>query len=194
MVLLMVMTMDAETTVMNEEIEGTAETKSYSQEEVDELIAREADRRVTQALNTQKKKYEKQLSLSRLDSEAREKAEKDARIEELEAQLQSFTLERNKSEIKSVLSSRSLPAEFADWLNITEDATANQELIEKFDKAFKKAVTAEVERRLAQSGNSVKGNTSIPETMTKEQARKLSLTELSIMAKEQPELFSKLFN
>lgn len=186
--------MDAETTVMTEDIEGTAETKSYSQEEVDELIAREADRRVTQALNTQKKKYEKQLSLSRLDSEAREKAEKDARIEELEAQLQSFTLERNKSEIKSVLSSRSLPAEFADWLNITEDATANQELIEKFDKAFKKAVTAEVERRLAQSGNSVKGNASIPETMTKEQARKLSLTELSIMAKEQPELFSKLFN
>ena len=60
----------------NTEIKET-ETKTYTEEEVLALIQSEADKRVSQALNTQKKKYEKQISLSKLDDEAREKAEKD---------------------------------------------------------------------------------------------------------------------
>ena len=59
------------------------ETKTYTEEEVLALIQSEADKRVSQALNTQKKKYEKQISLSNLDYEAREKAEKDDIIAEL---------------------------------------------------------------------------------------------------------------
>ena len=51
--------------------------KTYTEEEVMALIQSESDRRVTQALSTQQKKYEKQLSLSKLDGDAREKAEKD---------------------------------------------------------------------------------------------------------------------
>lgn len=70
----------------NEAVEETTaaeEAKTYTQEEVLALIQREGDRRVSQALKTQQKKYEKELSLSKLDGEEREKAEKDNRIAEI---------------------------------------------------------------------------------------------------------------
>ena len=63
-----------------------AEKKTFTQEEVLALIQSEADKRVSQALKTQQKKYEKELSLSKLDGEERAKAEKDSRIAELEEQ------------------------------------------------------------------------------------------------------------
>lgn len=84
------------------------ETKTYTEEEVLALIQSEADKRVSQALNTQKKKYEKQISLSKLDDEAREKAEKDDRIAELEQKLAQMTIESNRSELKSTLGARGL--------------------------------------------------------------------------------------
>ena len=102
------------TDVGTEETTTTEAEKTYTLEEVNALIQSEADKRVSQALKTQQKKHEKELSLSKLDGDEREKAEKDNRIAELEEQLAKFTIERNKSELKSVLSARGLSAEFAD--------------------------------------------------------------------------------
>ena len=61
------------------------ETKTYSQEEVFAMLQKESDRRVQQALKKQKKEYEKKLSLSKLDEQQRETAEKDMRIQERDA-------------------------------------------------------------------------------------------------------------
>ena len=170
----------------------TPEVKTYTQEEVLALLQSETDKRVTQALNTQKKKYEKQLSLSKLDGDERAKAEKDNRIAELEEQLAAFQIEKNRSELKSVLSSRGLSAEFADIIAINDDIEASQSNIDKLDKLFKAAVKAEVEKRLA--GNAPLRGSGAPAEITKEQAKKLSMAELSKLAEEQPELFNKLFN
>lgn len=174
--------------------EGAAaeEVKTYTQEEVLALLQSEADKRVNQALAKQKKQYEKQLSLSKLDDEAREKAEKDNRIAELEEQLAQFQIERNRSELKSVLSTRGLSAEFADIIAINDDIAASQENIDKLDKLFKAAVKAEVEKRLA--GNAPKGNGAAATEITKESAQKMSMAELNELANKQPELFNKLFN
>ena len=61
---------------VNETTETTVEeTKTYTQEEVLKLLQSETDKRVNQALATQQKKYEKQLSLSKLDGDERAKAE-----------------------------------------------------------------------------------------------------------------------
>lgn len=171
---------------------GAAETKTYTQEEVLALIQSESDKRVTAALKTQQKKYEKQLSLSKLDGEEREKAEAANRIAELEQLVADMNKERNKSELKSVLSTRGLSAEFADILAITEDIEASQANIDKLDKLFKAAVKAEVEKRLA--GNAPKGNGGSPAEITKEAAKKMSIAELNELAKTQPELFKKLFD
>lgn len=168
------------------------EVKTYTQEEVLKLIQSEKDRAVTQALKTQQKKYEKQLSLSKLDGDEREKAEKDNRIAELEEQLRQFEVERNKSEIKSVLASRGLSVEYADILAITDNVEANQAIIEKLDKLHKADVRAGIEARIA--GTTPKGNSSASQEITKETAKKMSMAELDKLSRENPELFNNLFN
>ena len=168
------------------------EVKTYTEAEVLALLQSETDKRVTQALNTQKKKYEKELSLSKLDGAEREKAEDKARITELEQMIAEMNVERNKSELKSVLSSRGLSAEFADIINITDDIEASQNNIDKLDKLFKAAVKAEVEKRLA--GNAPRGNGGTAAEITKESAKKMSMAQLSKLAEENPDLFNKLFN
>lgn len=178
-------------TEVNEDTTQETEQKLYTQEEVLKLIQSETDRRTNQALEKERKKYEKQLSLSKLDGSEREKAEKDNRIQELEEQLQQFTIERNKSELKSVLSSRGLSAEFADIINISDDIEASQANIDKLDKLFKAAVKAEVEKRLA--GSAPKTSSTAAE-ITKESAKKMSLAEIVNLEKENPELFKQLFN
>lgn len=181
------------TGVNNENAENQQEeVRTFTAEEVAKLIQSEADKRVSEALKKQEKKYQKQLSLAQLDGDERAKAEKDNRIAELEEQLAKYQIEANKSELKSVLSSRGLSAEFADIINIGEDIEQAQANIDTLDKLFKAAVKAEVEKRLA--GNSPKGNSGSSGEITKESAKKMSMAELDKLANEQPELFSKLFN
>lgn len=177
--------------VTTETVENTE--KTYTQEEVLKLLQSETDKRVSQALKTQEKKFQKELSLSKLDGSEREKAEKDSRIAELEEQLAKYEIERNKSELKTVLSSRGLSAEFADIININEDIEESQANIDKLDKLFKAAVKAEVEKRLI--GNAPKGNgASTAQEITKDSAQKMSMAELNALAKENPELFNKIFS
>lgn len=168
------------------------DVKTYTAEEVAKLIQAEADRRTNQALAKQKKEYEKKLSLSSLDEQQRKEAEAQMKIEELQSQLAEFQIEKNKSELKSVLSSRGLSAEFADILSISDDLEASQANIDKLDKLFKAAVKAEVEKRLA--GNAPKGNGSSSTEITKDSVKKMSLAELNKLAMEQPEIYNKLFD
>lgn len=191
--------MDEMNTNISETIESTEQEtteKTYTQQEVLALLQSESDKRVAQALKTQEKKFqkqfEKQVSLSKLDGNEREKAEKDNRIAELEEQLAAFVIERNRSELKSVLSSRGLSAEFADIIAISDDIEAAQAKIDKLDKLFKAAVKNEIEKRLA--GNTPKGNNTNPAEITKESAKKMTMAQLNDLAEKQPELFSRLFN
>ena len=170
--------------------EPQTEPKTYTAEEVQQLLQSEADRRVQQALATQQKKFEKQLSLSKLDGAEREKAERDQRIAELEEQLKEFTVEKNKSELKSVLSARGLSAEFADIVKISDNLEEAQANIEKLDKLFKDAVKNEVEKRLA--GNTPKGN-NVSTKLTKETARKMTIAEMNELSEKDPALFKELF-
>lgn len=170
----------------------TNEVKTYTQEEVMALLQSETDKRVSQALKTQEKKFNKQLSLSKLDGEEREKAEKDNRIAELEEMVRNMNVERNKSELKSVLSSRGLSAEFADIIAITDDIEASQENIDKLDKLFKEAVKLEVEKRLASP--SPKGNGNGTATITKNDVSKMSIRELQELKTTNPTLYAQLYN
>ena len=185
-------TAGAESTETATATENT-ESKTFTHDEVLQLLQRETDKRVTEALKTQQKKYEKQLSLSKLDGEERAKAEKDARIAELEEMLRDRDIANNKSELKSVLASRGLSAEFADIINITDDIEASQSNIDKLDKLFKAAVKAEVEKRLAGSAPKGAGTTATAE-MTKEEFAKLPLSKQAEIYRQNPELYKKLTN
>lgn len=172
----------------------TTESKTYTQEEVLALIQSESDKRVQQALKTQQKKFDKQLSLTKLDGEEREKAEKESRIAELEELVAQMNIEKNRSELKSVLSARGLSAEFADIIVITDDIEASQENITKLDKLFKAAVKNEVEKRLATTGGAPKGapTATITGEITKDEFKAMSLSQQAALARNNKELYEKL--
>ena len=167
------------------------EASTFTKEEVLALIQSESDKRVAQALKTQQRIFEQKLSLSQLDGDEREKAEKDQKIKELEEQLAEFQIEKNRSELKSVLSSRGLSAEFADILAISDDIEAAQANIDKLDKLFKAAVKAEVEKRIGgdvPNGNS--GGSKAP--MTKEEFLKLPMAEMQRLLDGNPTYYNNL--
>lgn len=165
--------------------------KTYTQEEVLALLQSESDKRVAQALKKQEKKYQKQLSLAQLDGDERAKAEKDNRIAELEEIVAQMNIEKNKSELKSVLSSRGLSAEFADLINITDDIKESQEKIDALDKLFKAAVKAEVEKRLAANGGAPRSSSTTGE-ITKETFKAMSLSQQAAIARDNRELYNRL--
>lgn len=166
------------------------EKKTYTEEEVMSLLQKESDRRVSSALKKQAKDYEKKLSLSKLDEQERATAEKDMRIQELTEKLAQYEIEKNKSELKSVLSSRGLSAEFADLIQISEDLEESQARIDTLDRLFKQAVAEEVKRRLATGKPTV--GTGSTEELSREKFKKMSLTERNELYRDNPELYNKL--
>lgn len=176
---------------VDEEEKEVKEVKTYTQEEVLALIQSEADKRVTDALQTQQKKFEKQLSLSQLDDEARAKVEKDDRIAELEKKLADFNKMQTKTEVTKVLSARGLDTRFVDIVEIGEDITEAQAKIDTLDKLFKASVKAEVEKRIG--SNTPKTSTvGLDGSITKEQFKKMSLAEQSALYENNKELYQTL--
>lgn len=180
------------TSVETQETEQNDDSvKTYTAEEVNALLQKESDRRVTQALAKQKKEYEKKLSLSSLDEQQRKEAEAQMKIEELQSQLAAFQIEKNKSELKSIMAARNLDVRLADIINITDDLEESQQNIETLDKIFKECVRKEVEKRLA--GNPPKGNViSDNGEITKEQFKQMPLSKQSALYRSNPELYKKL--
>lgn len=174
----------------NEQTEQQSEQKTYTQDEVLKLLQSESDRRVTQALAKQQKKYEKQLSLSNLDEAERTKAEKDMRIQELEEQLKEYTILQNKNEVIKVLTARNLNPAFADLIAIGDDLEEAQNRIASLDKLFKTAVQDEVKKRLA--GGVPKAGLSTSDEITPEKFKKMTLAQKSELYRNNPELFEKL--
>ena len=166
------------------------ETKTYTEEEVRQLLQRETDRRVSSALKKQEKDYQKKMSLAQLDERERANAEKDMRIQELQEKLAAFEIEKNRSELKSILASRGLSAQFADLIQITDDMDESQQRIDTLDKLFKAAVADEVKKRLATSSPVV--GTGDNNTITKEKFHSLSLSERNRLYTTNPELYNKL--
>lgn len=185
---------NAATGANDAQVAGAAEEppKTYTLEEVNALLQKEGDRRVSAALKKADAKHKRELSLAQMDEEQRAKAEAESRIAELEAQLLEYQVEANRSEIKSVLASRGLSAEFADIIAIGEDTEANQAKIDAFDKLFKAAVKAEVEKRVA--GSTPKGNGTGAVELTKDSAKKMSLADMAALAESNPEKYKQLFN
>lgn len=186
---------DTNLTTTNEEVVETTENKeerTFSLSEMNKIIASESDRRVSQALAKQKKDYEKKLSLVNLDETQRAAAEKDIRIQELQEQLREYTVEKNKSELKTVLGNRGLSPQFADLIAIGEDIDEAQGKIDALDKLFKNAVAEEVKKRLA--GGTPKVSSTANGEITKASFSKMSLAEKTNLYKTNPELWGKLTN
>ena len=170
--------------------EGQEEKKkTFTQDEVNQLLQRETDRRVSSALAKQKKEYEKKLSLSNLDENQRAVEEKNIRISELEEQLKEFRTIQAKNEVIKVLDARGLSPQFADLLAIDDDVEQAQARIDMLDNLFKKSVQEEVKKRLSSPSPRVGANEG---ELTKDKFSKMSLHERQALFEKNPELYRKL--
>ena len=183
---------DTSTTGVDQTGEASVE-KTYTESEVQALLQREGDRRVTNALKKQQKEFEtKQAEAEKLramDENQRKEYEYTQKLQELEKREREFTVAQNKLEATKVLANRELPIEFVDYI-VAEDADTMMENINVFERAFKAAVADAVAKKIASpapKGGSVKQT-----GMTKEEFRKLSVAQQSELFRTNPELYRQM--
>jgi len=172
------------------------ENKTFTQEEVIKLIQSESDKRVSQALATQQKKFEKELakqkSLSGLDEEARAKAENEQKIADLEEQLQQYKIASTKAEISKVLGNRGLDVNLVDFVVSSDDTDECLEKIETLDKIFKAMVKKEVDARLKTNGDKPKSSVGLDGNITKDEFKKMTIREQQALYTNNKALYDEL--
>lgn len=169
------------------------EIKTYTEQEVAELLQREGDRRVTSALKKQQKQFESKIAeaekLRGMDEAQRQQYEFEQRVKELEAREKEFNLAQNKLEASKVLANRNLPVEFVDYI-VAEDADTMLENINIFEKAFKAAVADAVNKKIA---SPTPKSGSVKQTgITKEEFKKMNLAQQAEIYKTNPALYKEL--
>ena len=171
------------------------ETKTYTEQEVMELLQREGDRRVTSALKKQAAQFESKMAeaekLRGMDEAQRKEYEFNQKVAELEAREKEFNLMQNKLEASKVLANRDLPIEFVDYI-VADDADTMMENINTFEKAFKAAVADAVTKKMASptpKGSSVKQT-----GITKEEFKKMNLAQQAELFRTNPALYKELTN
>ena len=177
----------------NEQGQEEVETVTMTKEELDALLQREGDRRVTQALDKQKKKTEAKLKesekLAKMSAEEKYEWELEQREKAIEEKERELALSENRNTASKILAEKGLSLDLVDFV-VAETAEDMNEAINKLDKAFKRSVKAEVEKRLG--GSSPKKAEVDSNNLTKEQFNKLSLAELQRLKNTEPEIYNSM--
>ena len=180
---------------VTEPIEGQPdqESKMYTQEEVDSLLQKEADRRVTEALKKVEKKKEAAVAeakkLAQMDAQQRYEYELQQREKAIEDKERELMLAENKNEAGRILSEKGISLELVDFV-VAESADDMYANIQKLEKAFKNSVKAEVERRM--SSSVPKKNLPLDTTITREGFAKMTLAQQAELYHTNPDLYRDL--
>lgn len=176
-----------------QQTEGNSEPKTYTEAEVQALLQAEADRRVSSALKKQQKAFESKMAeadkLRSMDENQRREYEFNQKVAELEAKEREFAIAQNKLEATKVLSNRGLPVEFVDYV-VADDADTMMSNITTFERAFKSAVADEVARKIATP--TPKTGTTKQTGMTREEFKKLNLSQQAEIYRTNPELYKQM--
>ena len=180
-------------TTATQAIEETSTPKTYTEQEVQELLQKEGDRRVSTALKKQQKQFETKIDeaekLRGMDEAQRKEYEFNQKVAELEKKEREFNLAQNKLEASKVLANRELPIEFVDYI-VADDADTMLENINIFEKAFKAAVADAVSKKLASPAPKTG---SVKQTgLTKEEFKKMNLSQQAELYKTNPVLYKEL--
>ena len=167
--------------------------KTYTESEVQALLQREGDRRVSSALKKQQKEFEKKTAeadkLRDMDESQRKEYEYTQRLQELEDKEREFAIAQNKLEATKVMANRELPIEFVDYI-VAEDAETMMENITTFERLFKGAVADAVAKKIASPAP--KTGSAKQTGMTKDEFRKLSVAQQSEIYRTNPELYKQM--
>ena len=171
------------------------ETKTYTQEEVNMLLQRESDRRVSEALKKAEKKNAEKVKeaqkLAQMNENEKFQYELEQREKAIAEKEKALALAENKNTASQILADKGLSLSLVDFV-IAEDAETMNSNIRLLEKAFKDSVKREVEKRLGSSAP--KKNLPPDETITKEQAKKMSIIERQNLLTNNPALYNQLFN
>ena len=164
--------------------------KTYSESELQDLLQKESDRRVTQALAKQRKEYEKKLSLAALNGNERADAEKDLTIRDLTEQIETYKRREQVSDLKIALQAQGLPASMAEYFNFADENADAAKYVDSLAKAVQSAVQSEVKRRL--STGKPHTAAAADETITREQFKAMTLRQQAELYAKSPELYKQL--
>ena len=181
------------TEVVETPVEGQEEVKTYSEEEVARMLQVEADRRVSQALAKQQAKFKQQMDeaekLRTMNEEQKAQYQLEQRIKEIEAKEKEFALKENRYEAQKIMAEKNIPLAFADFI-VAEDAETMMANISLFEKEFRAAVRAEVDKRIASPAP--KANIGMDTVISKEQFCKMTIAQQMEIYKQDPDLYKKL--
>lgn len=173
----------------------TVETtpKTYTEAEVQEMLQKEGDRRVSAALKKQQMTFESKLAeaekLRGMDEAQRKEYEYTQKVNELAEREKEFNLAQNKLEASKVMANRGLPIAFVDYI-VAEDAETMMENITVFEKAWKAAVADAVTQKIA---SPTPKSGSVTQTgITKEEFSKMSIAQQSEIYHSNPTLYREL--
>ncbi|CAK1232021.1 hypothetical protein LMG30237_ALEAABJJ_00412 [Fructobacillus tropaeoli] len=147
-------------TDVTEETEAKETPKTYTQEELDKEIEREAERRVAKAkkgwdeqldgklseAKTEGAKLAKMSAQEKADAEAKERADK---LAAREAELNKRELTAN---VRDVLAEKDLPSELADPLVALGDADLINQTADSISRLISERVNKEVDNKLSGGG------------------------------------------
>lgn len=163
--------------------------KTYTQEEVDALLQKEGDRRVTEALKKAERKQADKAKeaekLARMNATEKYEYELEQREKAIAEKERALTLAENKNEASKILAEKDIDLALVDFV-VAEDADTMNENIKKLDKAIK----ASVAKRLA--GKSPQKAPDVSEGLTKEAFAKMTLAEQNQLYINDPELYRKM--
>lgn len=166
--------------------------KTYTQEEVDALLQQEGDRRISMYQKKMEKQTAEKLAeaqkLAKMNEEQKYIYELEQREKAITEKENALALAENKNICAKILAEKGIPVDFVDFVVTSPDADVMNNNINIIDRAFKKAVKAEVEKRLA-SNAPKKALDGLG--MTKEQFSKLDYTQLVKLKNENPELYEQ---
>ena len=173
----------------NGSTEQVETAKTYTQEEVDALLQKEGDRRISQYQKTLEKRQREANKLKNMSDTERyeyELSEKERELEERETKL---ILAENKAACTSILVQKGLDASLVDFV-VDVDADTMNNKIKALEKAFKASVKSEVEKRLA--GNIPKKNLAEPDGMTKKELMSMNVRDLQMFKTQNPDVYRQI--
>ena len=196
------------------------ETKVQQEQATEETFTRkqmdaEADRRVNQALEKAKAKWEAEWSnkiqlerseaerLAKMSEEEKQaetqrklKEEFDNERKQFEEERKQFENERMKLQLTKELSAKDIPIQFADFL-IADSAEATKANMDVFVQTWNTLLQTKIEEHVSKAlqGNPPKqANNSGQQPMTKSEFVRLPYAEREKMLKEQPDLVQEILN
>lgn len=173
----------------NESTQQENTPKTFSQEEVNKMIQSEADRRVNEALNKERRKNDEAYKLQNMSTEEKAAYEYNQKLSELESREKALAQKELIAEVTKQIGEKGLPIEAAQFL-VTDSAESTKENITVFEKMFNTAIKEEVSKRIATGAP--KGAAVSNGAMTKEQFQKMTLSQQANIYKTNPEIYKVL--